>query len=70
MSGTSDKIKGAAKVAAGSVEQGVGHVVGNPKLEAKGAATKVEGKAQEAIGKAKDMAADAKNSIKAAVDKT
>ena len=54
MSSTTDKIKGMADQAAGAVKQGVGKVVGNPKLEAEGAIQKNAGKAEEAFGKGKD----------------
>ena len=54
MSSTTDKIKGMADQAAGAVKQGVGKVVGNPKLEAEGAIQKSAGKVEAGIGKAKD----------------
>ncbi len=54
MSSTSDKIKGHADQAAGSVKKAAGKAVGNDRLEAEGAAQKVSGKAQVGVGKAKD----------------
>jgi uncharacterized protein YjbJ (UPF0337 family) len=62
MTSTTDKIKGVANEAAGTVKQGVGDAVGNPKLQVEGAAQKVKGAAQGAIG-------DAKDAVKKAVDK-
>lgn len=53
-----DEIKGTAKQAAGSVKEAAGKVVGNRKLEAEGAGEKLAGKAQAAVGKAKDQVKD------------
>ena len=53
MSGTTDKIKGAANQAAGSVKKSVGNVLGDDKMAAEGAAQQVKGQVQEAIGKGK-----------------
>ena len=49
-----DKIKGAAKDAAGSVERAVGKATNSPSTVAKGDAKKIAGKAQKAVGAAKD----------------
>ncbi|GLS19872.1 hypothetical protein GCM10007874_28890 [Labrys miyagiensis] len=54
MSSTTDKIKGAANQAAGTVREGAGKAVGNKEMEVKGAAQKAKGKIQEGVGKAKD----------------
>lgn len=54
MSSTTDKIKGMANQAAGSVKQGVGKATDNRKLQAEGSAQKLKGKVQESVGKAKD----------------
>ena len=54
MSSTTDKIKGAANEAAGTVKKGVGEAVGNPKLQVEGAGQKLKGEAQGAVGEAKD----------------
>ena len=54
MGSTTDKIKGMANEAAGNIKQGVGKVVGNPKLEVEGALQERKGEAQQAVGKAKD----------------
>ena len=62
MSSTTDKIKGMANEATGSVKQAVGKAVGSKETEAKGAVQKGVGQAQEAAGKAKDA-------VKKAVDK-
>jgi uncharacterized protein YjbJ (UPF0337 family) len=54
MTGTSDKIKGAANEAMGKAKQAAGSVVDDPKMRAKGAAQEVKGKAQKAVGGAKE----------------
>jgi uncharacterized protein YjbJ (UPF0337 family) len=53
MSSTSDKIKGMAKETQGKINQGVGRLLGNRKIEAEGAMLKREGQVQQAVGKAK-----------------
>jgi uncharacterized protein YjbJ (UPF0337 family) len=63
MGSTTDKIKGMANQAAGTIKQGVGEVVGNPNLEIEGAAQKLKGQAQETVGAAKEA-------VKKIVDKT
>jgi uncharacterized protein YjbJ (UPF0337 family) len=62
MSSTTDKIKGAANEAVGTVKEAVGKAVGNPNLEIEGAAQKLKGEAQGAVG-------DAKDSVKKVIDK-
>ncbi len=54
-----NRIEGAAKKAAGAVEEATGKAVGNPNLEAKGAAHKAEGTVQNKVGKAQDKVGDA-----------
>jgi len=54
-----DQIKGAAKDAAGSMKEGIGKATGNDRMAAEGAAERLEGKAQKAVGAAKDAARDA-----------
>lgn len=49
-----NRIKGAAKQAAGSVKQGLGKLTGNTSLEAEGAVEKAEGVIQSEFGKARD----------------
>jgi uncharacterized protein YjbJ (UPF0337 family) len=61
MSSTTDKIKGVANQAAGSVRQGAGKALGDKEMEVKGAAQKAKGQVQEGVGKAKDA-------VKKAVD--
>lgn len=63
MSGTSDKIKGAANEAIGKAKQGVGEAVGSDRMKADGAAQETKGDAQKVMG-------DAKNATKKAVDDT
>ena len=60
---TTDKIKGVANEAAGSVKEGVGKAVGSDKLRAEGAAQELKGHAQKAVG-------DAKDAVKTAVNKS
>ena len=62
MSSTTDKIQGEANKIAGTVKQGVGEAVGNPKLQVEGVAQKLKGEAQDAVGHAKDA-------VKKVVDK-
>jgi uncharacterized protein YjbJ (UPF0337 family) len=45
-----DQMKGAAKDAAGKVQQKVGELTGNNTQQAKGAAKQVEGKVQKGLG--------------------
>ena len=54
-----DQVKGAAKDAAGKVQQKAGDIVGNHKQEAKGLAKQAEGKTQKAFGDAKEAIKDA-----------
>jgi uncharacterized protein YjbJ (UPF0337 family) len=50
-----DQIKGSVKDAAGKVQQKAGHVFGSTSQEHKGIDKQVEGKAQKAVGDAKDV---------------
>ena len=54
-----DRIEGAAKQAGGAIKQAAGKITGDTKLQAEGAADKVSGKVQNAIGGAKDAIRDA-----------
>ncbi|RZL02150.1 MAG: CsbD family protein [Rubrivivax sp.] len=54
-----DQVKGAAKDAAGKVQQKAGDLVGSREHEAKGLAKQVEGKTQKAVGDAKEAIKDA-----------
>ena len=51
MTSTTDKIKGAANEAAGSIKKGAGEAVGNPKVEAEGAAQKLKEKSSRRNGR-------------------
>lgn len=53
-----DRISGAANQAKGSIKQGIGELTGDAKLQAEGMADKAKGKAQSAVGGAKDAARD------------
>jgi uncharacterized protein YjbJ (UPF0337 family) len=54
-----DRIAGSAKQAKGAIEDAIGKVTGDAKLQAEGKADKVGGKVQNAIGSAKDAAREA-----------
>ncbi len=54
MSSTTDKIKGAADKAIGTVKSGVGSAVGSDKMVAEGEAQKIKGNVETAVGKTKD----------------
>ena len=47
-------IQGATQKGVGAVKQATGKAIGNPKLQAEGAADKAAGAAKESLGKAKD----------------
>ena len=49
-----DRIDGALKKMGGSIKEATGKVLGDSKLEAEGAAEKVEGRVQNAVGGVKD----------------
>jgi len=49
-----DRVEGSAKQAKGSLKEAVVKATGNRRLQGKGAAEKVEGKIQNAVGGAKD----------------
>lgn len=58
MSSTTDKLKGLANEAVGTVKQGVGNVTGNDKLVAEGKVQELKGEAQRTVGEVKDGAKD------------
>ena len=49
-----DRVTGALKQAGGAIKENVGAAIGDGKMEAEGAATRVEGKVQNAAGGVKD----------------
>jgi len=53
-----DQIKGAAKDAAGKLQQKAGEVVGSTSQQAKGLEKQVEGKVQKGVGDAREAAKD------------
>ena len=61
MGSTTDKIKGYANDAAGNVKQAVGKAVGSEKLQVKGAAQELKGKAQVVVGGVKKKVKDGAN---------
>ena len=50
---THDKAAGAAKEAIGAVKEKTGEAIGNPDLQDRGTAEKVEGKVQQKVGDVK-----------------
>jgi uncharacterized protein YjbJ (UPF0337 family) len=54
-SSMNDKVKGTFHEAKGKVKEMAGKITDNPKLEAKGKAEKITGKAQEKIGQVKKV---------------
>ncbi|WP_077033924.1 CsbD family protein [Pelomonas sp. KK5] len=56
-----DQVKGAAKDAAGKIQQKAGQVVGSTSQQAKGLVKQAEGKAQKNYGDAREAAKDAMN---------
>ncbi|MDA8253913.1 MAG: CsbD family protein [Rhodospirillales bacterium] len=54
-----DRVQGTMHQAKGAVKEGVGKVTGDTKTQAEGAAEKTAGKAQNAVGSAKDSAREA-----------
>jgi uncharacterized protein YjbJ (UPF0337 family) len=49
-----DRVAGSAKQAKGSVKEAIGKVTGDSKTESEGAAEKIAGRAQNAVGGIKD----------------
>jgi uncharacterized protein YjbJ (UPF0337 family) len=54
-----DRIDGSARQAQGAIKQAAGKLTGDSKLKAEGAADKLAGKVQNAVGGAKDALRDA-----------
>ena len=54
-----NRIDGAIDQAKGSIKDGVGKLVGDPKLQAEGKADKAAGKMESAVGGAADAVRDA-----------
>lgn len=53
MNKNKNKIKGVWQTAKGKVKVGVGHAIGNIKMEAEGVSDQIKGKVNRSIGKAK-----------------
>ena len=53
-----DQVKGAAKDAAGKLQQQAGKLVGNEKMQAKGLAKQVSGKLRKGVGDVKQVIKD------------
>ena len=58
-----NRVQGAFDQAKGAVKEATGKLVGDDKLEAEGMADKVKGKAESAVGGAKDTVRDAADKI-------
>lgn len=58
-----NRVTGAFDQAKGAVKEGIGKLVGDQKLQAEGTADKVKGKAESAIGGAKDTIRDAADKV-------
>lgn len=56
-----DQIKGVAKDIVGKIQQDAGKLVGSKEQQAKGLLKQVEGKAEKALGDAKEVLKDAEN---------
>ena len=56
-----DRVEGVGQQAKGAVKEAFGKVTGDTKTEAEGKADKTAGKAQNAVGGAKDAARDTLN---------
>lgn len=56
--GTSDKIQGASREAAGNVKQSVGEATGDEGLQAEGMGDKIVGKTQQVVGEVKQEASE------------
>ncbi len=69
MSSTTDKAKGYADEAIGSIKEGVGKVVGSDKLQVEGAGQKIKGQAEVNIGKAKDAVKDGADKVGDAINR-
>ena len=54
-SSTNDKLTGTAKEAIGKVKEAAGKVTGNPDLQDRGTAEKIEGKIQKKVGEVKQV---------------
>jgi uncharacterized protein YjbJ (UPF0337 family) len=54
-SSTKDKAEGTLKEAGGAVKEKTGQVIGNPDLQDRGTAEKVEGKVQQKVGDVKKV---------------
>ena len=54
-----DRLKGTGKQVTGSIKEAIGKVTGDTKAQAEGTVEKTAGKAQNAVGGAKDTVRDA-----------
>ena len=54
-SSTKDTVKGSVKEAVGKVKEATGNAIGNPDLQDRGTAQRVEGKVERKVGDAKKV---------------
>ena len=54
-SSTKDKVKGSVNEAVGKVKEATGNVIGNPDLQDRGTAQRVEGKVERKVGGVKKV---------------
>jgi uncharacterized protein YjbJ (UPF0337 family) len=67
MSNTSQRIKGAAEQAGGTIKKRVGRLIGNEQMEAEGRVSEVSGEAQQASAKAAERVEGAVEQVSGAV---
>lgn len=58
-----NRVEGALDQAKGAIKEGFGKLTGDTKTEAEGAADKVKGKTESAVGGAKDTVRDAADKV-------
>ena len=65
-----DRIKGVGHQFKGAVEEGLGKLIGDRKLETEGAAERAAGKVQNAAGSSRDQARDAAEAVRTTASTT
>ena len=64
-----DRIKGIGHQLKGALKEGLGNITGDPELQADGVAEREAGKAQNAVGSARDTARDAIRAEQKTIDR-
>jgi uncharacterized protein YjbJ (UPF0337 family) len=62
-----NRVVGTARKVGGKVQEGVGRVVGDPKIESEGAVNQVKGAAQDLYGQARDGASQIADAVSESV---